>query len=136
MRPGPEIRAHVHQGLATGRLWRLVDDRARLLGASDGGECHVCSHPISRGQAFGVARATALVPVPVHLECYMFWLHACGRLEHEPITCAACRRLIPPHAERTVVRDAAYHMRCRDRIDDPDPALGLLAPQESARSNR
>jgi hypothetical protein len=134
MRPGPEIRAHVHQGLATGRLWRLVDDRARLVGMSEGGGCHVCSDPISRGQAFGVARATAAVPV--HLECYMFWLHASGLLEHEPITCAACRRLIPPHAERTVVRDAAYHVRCRDRIDDPEPSLGLLAPREPARSNR
>jgi hypothetical protein len=131
MRPGPEIRAHV----ATGRLWRLFDDRARLLGVSDGGGCrHVCSDPISRGHALGVARATAAVPV--HLECYMFWLHASGLLEHEPITCAACRRLIPPHAERTVVRDAAYHVRCRDRIDDPEPSLGLLAPREPARSNR
>ena len=134
MRPGPEIRAHVHQDLATGRLWRLVDDRARLLGVSDGGGCHVCSDPISRGQAFGVAGATAAVPV--HLECYMFWLHASGLLEHEPITCAACRRLIPPHAERTVVREAAYHMRCRDRIDAQEPSLGLLAPREGARSNR
>ena len=133
MRPGAEIRSHVQQGLATGRLWRLVDDRARLLGVSDVG-CHVCSDPISRGQAFGVARATAAVAV--HLECYMFWLHASGLLEHEPITCAACRRLIPPHAERTVVREAAYHMRCRDRIDAPEPSLGLLAPREGARSNR
>lgn len=134
MRPGPEIRAHVHQGLTTGRLWRLVDDRARLLDVSDGEGCHVCADPISRGQAFGVARATAAVPV--HLECYMFWLHASGRLAHEPITCAACRRPLPPHAERTVVREAAYHMRCRDRIDDPDPSLGLLAPREPAGRNR
>jgi hypothetical protein len=135
MRPGSEIRAHVHEGLATGRLWRLVNDRARLLGASDEGpRCHVCSDPISRGQAFSVARAAAVVLV--HLECYMFWLHACGLLEHEPITCAACRRLIPPHAESTVVRGAAYHMRCRDRIDSQEPALGLLVPREPAPSRR
>jgi hypothetical protein len=135
MRPGNEIRALVHEGLATGRLWRLVDDRAKLLGASDGSaRCHVCSDPISRGQAFGVTRPAAAGLV--HLECYMFWLHASGLLEREPITCAACQRLIPPHAESTVVRGAAYHMRCRDRIDSQETSHGLLAPRDPARSRR
>ena len=135
MLTGDEIRARVQEGLATGRLWRLANDRARLRGASDGGpRCHVCSEAISRGQAFSVARSTTVVLV--HLECYMFWLHACGLLAREPVTCAACRRLIPPHAESTVVRGAAYHMRCRDRIDSEDPSPGLLAPREPARIGR
>jgi hypothetical protein len=135
MLTGSDIRARVHEGLATGRLWRLTDDRARLRGATDGGpRCHVCGEPISRGQAFSLARAAAVVLV--HLECYMFWLHACGLLAREPITCAACRRLIPPHAESTVVRGAAYHMRCRDRIDSQEPFLGLPIRHEPARSGR
>ena len=53
----------------------------------------------------------------------MFWLHACGLLEREPIMCAACRRLIPPHAENTVIRGAAYHARCRDRMESPSPPV-------------
>jgi hypothetical protein len=129
------IRAHVHEGLATGRLWRLTSDRARLVGASAAGSrCHVCAEAISRGQVFRVARPAAVVLV--HLECYMFWLHACGLLERAPVTCAACRRLIPPHAESTLVRGAAYHMRCRDRIDSLDPSPGLPAPREPARIGR
>lgn len=112
------MRARVRDGLATGRLWRLADDRAKLRGATDGDpECHVCAEPISRGQAFRLARAAAVVLV--HLECYMFWLHASGLLEREPITCAACRRLIPPHAENRVIRGSAYHARCRDRMESP-----------------
>jgi len=112
------IRARVRDGLATGRLWRLADDRAKLRGATDGDpECHVCAETISRGQAFRLARAAAVVLV--HLECYMFWLHASGLLEREPITCAACRRLIPPHAESRVIRGSAYHARCRDSMESP-----------------
>ena len=133
MLSGDEIRARVQEGLAAGRLWRLANDRARHCGASEPG-CHVCSEALSRGQVFRVARSAAVVLV--HLECYMFWLHACGLLEREPVTCAACRRLIPPHAESTLVRGAAYHMRCRDRIGDSEPSLGLLAPREPARSTR
>ena len=129
------IRAHVHEGLATGRLWRLTSDRARLVGTSAGGaRCHVCAEPIPGGQAFSVARSATVVLA--HLECYMFWLHACGLLEREPVTCAACRRLIPPHAESTLVRGAAYHMRCRDRIDGQDRSPGLPAPREPARIGR
>ena len=135
MLTGDEIRARVREGLAAGRLWRLANDRARLCGASDGGPgCHVCSEAISRGQVFRVARSATVVLA--HLECYMFWLHACGLLAREPVTCAACRRLIPPHAETTVVRGAAYHMRCRDRIDSEDPSLGLPVLREPARSGR
>jgi hypothetical protein len=116
MLTGPEIRARIREGLTSGRLWRLADDRAKLRGATDGEpECHVCSAPISRGQAFRLARGATVVLV--HLECYMFWLHACGLLEREPITCAACRRLIPPHAETWVIRGSAYHARCRDRLE-------------------
>jgi hypothetical protein len=37
----------------------------------------------------------------------------------EPITCAACRRLIPHHAESRVIRGSAYHARCRDRMESP-----------------
>ena len=130
-----EIRARVHEGLAAGRLWRLTGDRARLVGASAAGlRCHVCAETIARGQAFSVARSATVVMA--HLECYMFWLHACGLLEREPVTCAACRRLIPPHAESTLVRGAAYHMRCRDRIDSLDPSPGLPAPREPARIGR
>jgi hypothetical protein len=135
MLTGSDICARVHEGLATGRLWRLTDDRARLRGSTDGGpRCHVCAEPISRGQAFSLARASAVVLV--HLECYMFWLHACGLLAREPITCAACRRLIPPHTETTVVRGVAYHVRCRDRIDSQEPFLRLPVPHEPARSGR
>jgi hypothetical protein len=130
-----EIRARVHEGLATGRLWRLTSDRARLVGASAAGpRCHVCAETIAHGQVFSIARSATVVLA--HLECYMFWLHACGLLEREPVTCAACRRLIPPHAESTLVRGAAYHMRCRDRIDSLDPSPGLPAPREPARIDR
>jgi hypothetical protein len=112
-----EIGVRVREGLANGRLWRLAHDRAKHRGATDGDvACHVCSEPIARGQAFGLVRAAAAVVV--HLECYMFWLHACGLLEREPILCAACRRLIPPHAEKTLIRGAAYHARCFDRMED------------------
>jgi hypothetical protein len=135
MLTGGEIRARVQEGLAAGRLWRLATDRARLCGASDGGPgCHVCSGAISRGQVFSVARPATVVLV--HLECYMFWLHASGLLAREPVTCTACRRLIPPHAETAVVRGAVYHLRCRDRLDSEDPSLGLPVLREQARSGR
>jgi hypothetical protein len=118
--------------MANGRLWRLANDRARLRGTTDGGpQCHVCSDTIPRGQAFALARAS--VVVLVHLECYMFWLHACGLLEYEPITCASCRRLIPPHAENRVVRGAAYHARCRDRLESAEPSGDLMVPRKPAR---
>jgi hypothetical protein len=123
------IRARVRDGLATGRLWRLTDDRA-----TDGDpECHVCSQTIPRGEAFRLGRAAAVVLV--HLECYMFWLHASGLLEREPITCAACRRLIPPHAESSVIRGSAYHARCRDRMESPDPSEDLVVPRNPAPGN-
>lgn len=115
MLTGSEIRARVQDGLRTGRLGRLTHDRAKLLGITDDGPgCLVCSEAISRGQAFGLTRPSAVVLV--HLECYMFWLHASGLLEHEPTTCAGCRRLIPPHAETMVVRGAVYHGRCGDHM--------------------
>jgi hypothetical protein len=127
MMTATEIDARVHEGLANGRLWRLAHDRAKLHGATDGNvACHVCSEPIARGQAFGLARAAAVVLV--HLECYMFWLHACGLLDREPILCAACRRLIPPHAEKTVIRGAAYHARCLDRMESPESPVVLALP--------
>ena len=126
-----EIRARVRDGLATGRLWRLADDRAKLLGAKSGDpQCHVCSETISRGQAFRLDRESAVVLV--HLECYMFWLHGSGVLAREPSTCTACRRLIPPHAESRVIRGSAYHARCRDRMEDPD----LMAPRTPAPRTR
>jgi hypothetical protein len=134
MLTGPEIRAHIREGLANGRLWRLAHDHAKLRGATDAApECHVCSQTIPRGQAFALARASAIVLV--HLECYMFWLHACGLLEREPITCVACRRLIPPHAESAVVRGAAYHARCRDRMESPEPSIDLVAQRAPAQEN-
>jgi hypothetical protein len=112
-----EIRDRVSDGLVTGRLWRLVHDRAKLQGATDGGEgCHVCDQMIPCGQAFALARAS--VVVLVHLECYLFWLHACGLFEPEPAICVSCRRLIPPHAEKSVVEDEAYHARCWERAAD------------------
>ena len=116
MLTGTEVRARVREGLASGRIWHLTDDRAKLRGAGDADPaCHVCAEPIPRGQAFRLTHAS--VEILVHLECYMFWLHACGLLEREPITCAACRRLIPPHAEHRVIRGSTYHERCRDRIE-------------------
>jgi hypothetical protein len=69
-----------------------------------------------RGQIYALVRAS--VVVLVHLECYLFWLHACGLFEPEPVTCASCRRLIPPHAEKTVIEDEPYHARCWDRAAD------------------
>jgi len=122
MLTGPQIRARVREGLTSGRLPRLADDRAKLHGAAGGDACHVCSEAIPRGQAFRLGRESA--PVLVHLECYMFWLHACGLLEREPILCAACRRLIPPHAETATLRGATYHARCRDRMEDPPRSHG------------
>ena len=126
MLTGPQIRARVQQGLEAGRLWRLTHDRAKLLGTADGGSgCHVCSEPISRGQAFGLTRST--MGVLVHLECYMFWLHASGILEREPTTCAGCRRLIPPHAEAVAILGAVYHGRCRDRMMVPAGQMSPIA---------
>ncbi len=126
-----EIRTCVREGLANGRLWRLAQDRAKLQGAIDGdSQCHVCSETIPRRQSFSLVRAS--VTVFLHLECYMFWLHACGLLEREPITCASCRRLIPPHAECTVVGGTTYHTRCRDRMENLEPS----ALSERGRENR
>jgi len=128
------IRARVRDGLATGRLWRLTADRATLRGATDGDpECHVCSQTIPRGQAFRLGRAAAVVLV--HLECYMFWLHASGLLDCEPITCTACRRLIPPHAESRVIQGSTYHARCRDRLESPEPSDALVVPRKPAPGN-
>jgi hypothetical protein len=126
MLTGPEIRARVREGLENGRLWRLRHDRAKLLGTTEGDPgCHVCAEPISRGQAFGLTRSSTAVLV--HLECYMFWLHASGLLEREPTTCAGCRRLIPPHAETIVVPGAVYHGRCRDRMAVPAEPMSPIA---------
>jgi hypothetical protein len=128
MLTGPQIGARVREGLATGRLPRLADDRAKLHGGAAGdAACHVCSEAIPRGQAFRLGRGTAVILV--HLECYMLWLHACGLLEREPILCAACRRLIPPHAEKATVRGATYHARCRDRMEEPPPSRGAGAAE-------
>jgi hypothetical protein len=128
MLTGSEIRARVRYGLSTGRLWRLTDDRAKLHRAmGEDPVCHACSEPIARGQAFRLARASAVVLV--HLECYMFWLHACGLLEREPTVCATCRRLIPPHAERALVNGALHHTRCRDRMGGPESSVDLAVPR-------
>ncbi len=117
MLTGVEIRDRVRDGLATGKLWRLVRDHAKLHGATDGGPpCHVCDQRLPRGQVYALVRAS--VVVLVHLECYLFWLHASGLFEPEPVTCASCRRLIPPHAEKTVIDDEPYHSRCWDRTAD------------------
>jgi hypothetical protein len=134
MLTGTEMRARVREGLANGRLWRLAHDRAKLHGAIDGNPgCHVCSEAIPCGQAFSLVRGATVVLV--HLECYMFWLYACGLLEREPITCAGCRRLIPPHAESTVVRGAVYHLRCRDRMESREPSTSVVAPRDPGRAN-
>ena len=117
MLTGGEIRDRVRAGLASGKLWRLAHDHAKLQGATDGGlPCHVCDRPMPRGQVYALVRAS--VVVLVHLECYLFWLHACGLFAPEPVVCASCRRLIPPHAEKTVIEDEAYHGRCWDRASD------------------
>jgi hypothetical protein len=82
----------------------------------------LCVRPvIARGQAYAVAGTveTALV----HLGCYLFWLHASGVYSSEPVTCASCRKLIPPHAERTVIHGEAYHSRCWVRMQSPAAAL-------------
>jgi hypothetical protein len=45
-----EVRARVRDGLETGRLWRLADDRAKLRGATGADpQCHVCSEPKDPG---------------------------------------------------------------------------------------
>lgn len=113
---GIEIRQHVIQGLASGKLWRLKHDDGTLDDATVGGLCHVCERSIRSGQAYKVAGAT--ITALVHLECYLFWLHASGLFESEPITCASCRRLIPPHAEKTVILGEPYHTRCWERVQD------------------
>jgi hypothetical protein len=125
MLPGREIRDRVRAGLTAGKLWRLVHDHAKLHGATEGGlACHVCDQRIPRGQVYALARGS--VVVLVHLECYLFWLHACGLFEPEPVICAACRRLIPPHAETTVSEGDAYHSRCWERAEVAD---GVSASQ-------
>lgn len=110
-----EIRARVLEGLANGRLWRVTRDLAKSHDPAGGSPaCEVCSEKIPRGQVFSLARGT--VRVFVHLECYMFWLHASGVLEREPITCGACGRLIPPHADTTIFRGRSFHERCWERL--------------------
>jgi hypothetical protein len=120
MMSGIEIRQHVAAGLASGRLWRLTQDRGKVREETSA-PCHVCERGIPRGQAYAVAGAA--VTVLVHLECYLFWLHASGLFALEPITCASCRKLIPPHAEQTVMHGEAYHSRCWDRMEDPEAAV-------------
>jgi len=107
-----EIRERVLQGLASGKLWRLTQDTAK---SRDGGpgQCYVCWLTIPRGQAYEISGAT--FPVRLHLECYLVWLHVSGVYQPEPITCAACRRVIPPHAEVARVDDQPYHGRCWER---------------------
>ena len=116
MMSGSEIRQHVREGLASGKLWRLRRDHGTLDNATTGAPCHVCEQAIPRGQAYKVARAT--ITVLVHLECYLCWLHASGLFEAEPITCASCGRLIPPHAEKTVIQGEPHHTRCWERVQD------------------
>jgi len=129
MLDGREIRHRVRDGLDRGRLWRLAHDHAKLRGATDGGiPCHVCEETVPRGQVYALTRAS--VVVLVHLECYLFWLHASGFLEAEPVTCSSCRRLIPPHAEKVVVAGIPYHERCWERM----PAGA--APGAARPSNR
>jgi hypothetical protein len=116
MMSGREIRQHVREGLASGKLWRLRRDHGTLDKATTGAPCHVCERAVPRGQGYKVARTS--ITVLVHLECYLFWLHASGLFESEPIMCASCGRLIPPHAEKTVIRDDPYHTRCWERVQD------------------
>ncbi len=115
MLSGIEVRDRVRNGLSTGKLWRLTRDQAKLHGAADGTlPCHVCERRIPWGQAYALERAAA--QFVVHLECYVFWLHECGLFESEPRLCAACRRLIPPHAETATIAGEPYHGRCWDRV--------------------
>ena len=107
-----QIRNRVLQGLATGRFWRLADDRARLREGIMG-QCHVCDLPIRRGHVYELP--TAKSAVRVHLECYLFWLHISGAYEPEPITCTRCRFVIPPHAEKVTVGGEPYNDRCWTR---------------------
>jgi hypothetical protein len=100
MMPGIEIRLRVRDGLASGKLWRLTDDLGDLDGETSGATCHACERSIPRGQGYTVPGRPQRF---VHLECYLFWLHASGLFESEPVTCSSCRRLIPSHAERAVI---------------------------------
>ncbi len=122
MLTGQQIRHRILDGLETGRLWQLAYDYAKLRGETDGGmPCHVCDQTIPRGQVYALVRSS--VVVLVHLECYLFWLHASGLFEPQPVTGTCCRRLIPRHAERTVVDGAPYHERCWERLLDRRPPL-------------
>jgi hypothetical protein len=85
----------------------------------------VCAETIPRGQTFGLTRG--VISISLHLECYLFWLHACGLLDREPVTCASCRRLIPPHAETVMARSGAFHARCHERMKDPEPATAIVS---------
>jgi hypothetical protein len=107
-----QIRDRVVQGLATGRLWRLADDRAKIREGIIG-HCHVCDVPIRRGHVYELPAITSAVRV--HLECYLFWLHVSGVYRPEPITCAVCRLVIPPHADKVTVDGEPYHDRCWTR---------------------
>lgn len=96
MMSGIEIRQYVAAGLASGRLWRSTQDLGKVREETSA-PCHVCAREIPRGQAYAVAWTA--VTVLVHLECYLFWLHASGLVALEPVTCASCCKLIPPHGE-------------------------------------
>ena len=62
----------------------------------------------------GGARARAAGPV-----VFSQPLRAITAIRVRSITCAACQRLIPLHAENRVIRGSAYHARCRDRMESP-----------------
>jgi len=111
MKTGAEIRSRVLRGLANGLLWRLAEDRVKAR-VGQIGQCHVCDESIRRGEVYEVHGAPSVL---VHLDCYLFWLHLSGAYEPEPTTCASCRRVIPPHAEKTVAEGNPYHARCWDR---------------------
>ena len=119
-----QIRDRVLQGLAGGRLWRLARDQAKAREWIRG-VCHVCDLPIARGHVYEVAAPAA--PVRVHLECYLFWLHVSGAYRPEPVTCAQCRRVIPPHAEKVTRAEEAYHRRCWERLGEASPVAGARA---------
>jgi hypothetical protein len=121
MMSGTGIRRRVLDGLASGKLWRLRQDLGKLDGATSGVACHVCERTIHRGQAYSVARTPVIVRV--HLECYIFWLHASDLFRSEPVTCGSCRRLIPPHAEKTLVEGEPFHQRCWERMQSGESGL-------------
>src|SRR5258708_625490 len=108
---GQQIRHRILDGLETGRLWQLAYDYAKLRGETDGGmPFHGLYQTIPRGLVSALGRSS--VVVLVHLEFSLFWLHASGLFEPQPVTGTCCRRLIPRHAERTVVDGAKRPEAC------------------------